>query len=130
MAEPGPVDLVAEFGDADEVVLSDNLDRRRGATRDAARIGAVMAVLAELTDGWHVPEGGVPVARTRLNFRREDTAIGNLGVDSRFLSAHVNGGFLARHSDAATAGRLLDAAAINRLPTRPAPEAGPDLDPS
>ena len=103
------IDLTAVFGGADKVLITDNLNRRLATCADADAIDRLVGVLGQLGDGWHVPEGGVPVARLRLNFRRGDEALGNIGVAGSFLAAHVGGTFLARDSDVETSTTLLEA---------------------
>jgi hypothetical protein len=103
------IDLTAMFGTADSVLITDNLNRRLATCADADAIERLGGVLGTLGDGWHVPPEGVPVARLRLNFRRGDETLGNLGVAGSFLAAHVHGTFLARESDVQTSTMLLEA---------------------
>ena len=103
------IDLTALFGTADTVLITDNLNRRLATCVDADAINRLGGMLGTLGDGWQVPEGGVPVARLRLNFRRGDEALGNIGVAGSFLAAHVGGTFLARDSDVETSTMLLEA---------------------
>lgn len=109
------VDLVEQFGAADIVVVTDNLNRTLATQTDPVQIAELRAVLAELADGWHVPPDGVPIAKLRLNFRRDDEPIGNLAVGAKFLAAHVYGTFFARDSDPETRERLLDAVGAGHL---------------
>ena len=113
------IDLVAEFGDADAVVVTDNLNRRLAARSGDDRLAAIWAVLADLRDGWHVPADGVPIANVRLNFRRGERPLGDLSVGESFVAAHVHGTFLARASDTNTRERLLVAAGASHLLSSP-----------
>ena len=109
------IDLVEQFGATDLVVVTDRRNRTLARCDDPDRMAKLMEVLADLSEGWHVPPGGVPVAELRLNFRADDEPIGNLGVDLTFLTAHVHGTFMARDADRETAERLLRAVRAKRL---------------
>jgi hypothetical protein len=115
MGDEQTVDLVEQFGLADTVVVTDNLNRALVTRGDRATLDELRTLLAELGEGWHVPPGGVPIAKLRLNFQREGQPMGNLSVGKRFLAAHVFGTFLARDSDLDTAERLLGAVGADHL---------------
>lgn len=102
------VDLVERFGAADLVVVTDNMNRPLLRSDDDAELAALLAVLAEIGTGWHVPTDGVPISRVRVNFRHDGEAMGDLGVGRKFLTTHVFGTFLARESSQDLAERLLD----------------------
>ena len=112
------IDLAAEFATADVVVITDNVNRRLALRSDPESLDALRSMLGSLGDGWRVPPTGVPVARLRLNFRRGDEPVGNLGVGETFLAAHVHGTFLARESDIETSTRLLEALGAGSLLNR------------
>lgn len=109
------IDLSVRFGATDVIVLSDNLNTPLATLDDRSIIEAVFATLAEATEGWEVPEGGVPVAALRLNFRSGGEPLGSVGVDGSFLTAHVDGGFVSRPSDDGMAARMLGAAGLRRF---------------
>lgn len=109
------VDLVEQFGAADTVVVTDNLNQPLVTRTDPETLGELRAVLAGLSSGWHVPDEGVPIAKLRLNFRRDEQPLGNLSLGMRFLAAHVFGTFLARDSDEDTRRRLLEAIGADHL---------------
>jgi hypothetical protein len=112
------MELRTVFGDADELVVSDNLDRAITTIRDPLRIGAALDLLVELDGEWHVPVDGVPVAAMRFNFRRDGVGIGNVGVGGSFVTAHVDGGFTSRDSVPQLLQRLLTATGTSPSTTR------------
>jgi hypothetical protein len=115
MATGETIDLVEQFGDGDTVIVTDNLNRTLATRTDPDELAKLRDVLAELGDGWHLPDGGVPIAKLRLNFRRSDQPIGNLELGRKFLAAHVHGTFLARESDPDIRERLLEAVGADYL---------------
>ena len=119
MAEHSTIDLAHAFGGADRVVVSDNLNRTLATRSGPKAVRRVLDALGDITDGWRVPDDGVPVAKLRLNFRCDNAPIGNLAVGRRFLVAHVFGTFLVRESDEDTMQRLLDTVGGAKLLERP-----------
>jgi hypothetical protein len=112
------IDLVEQFGSADAVVITDNLNRQLAARSDPEVLEELWAALAELGSGWHIPAEGLPVARLRLNFRRDGESIGNLALGRKFLIAHVYGTFLKRDSDADTRERIVDILGVDDIADR------------
>jgi hypothetical protein len=109
------IDLVEQFGTADTVAVTDNVNRQLVVRTDRDALATLWLALGELADGWHVPPEGVPIAKLRLNFRRGHEPLGNLSLGADFLAAHVDGTFLARDSDPGTRQRLLDAVGAGHL---------------
>ena len=112
------------------IVVTDNLNRARATVDDPTAIADVIEALGAHSDGWSVPEKGVPIARRRLNFYEDDRLLGNVGVGRTFLSALYRGGFLAHtvDDDGATYRRLMDLVGLGRPPVpeeRPRRRRGP-----
>lgn len=85
-----------QFSAAERVDVTDNFGRIQYTIHDLDAIHAFLEVLDGFRDGWDIPEGGIPVAPTRLNFYVNDQALGNVGIGRSFMAAHIDGGFWSR----------------------------------
>lgn len=107
-----PRPLHFPFDEADRIVVTDPINHPLRLLEDEATIEAIVTLLDAFTDGWEVPVRGVPVAMFRLNFYRGERFLGHIGLDSRFLVAHVQGGFWSRNIEPAIADRLQSLAGL------------------
>lgn len=87
---------LSDLADADEVRVTDNLNRRHARVDDRTAIARLAAWLGEREDGWYVPRDGVRVVSLRLNFYRDGTTMGSVGLGRKYLVAHRRGSFAQR----------------------------------
>ena len=87
---------LADLVDADEVRITDNLNREHARVSDQETIRLLVAWLTEREDGWYVPRDGVRIVGLRLNFYRDDTTMGSVGLGRKYLVAQRRGTFAQR----------------------------------
>jgi hypothetical protein len=99
MSETRTLPLAETFSAADTVTVTDNLNLPYGTVSDHPRIASVLAWLQEREDGWYEPAGGTRVSRVRVNFTGGGTALGNLGLGPKYLTALHRGRWFQRDAD-------------------------------
>jgi len=73
--------------------LTTNLNRTVSEVTDDVQIQDFLAFIDRYQTGWYVPEMGVPIARRRLNLYENGQIRGNLGINQRFFTIHIDNGF-------------------------------------
>lgn len=87
---------LTDLVDADEIRITDNLNRDLARVTDADAIRRLVAWLGEREEGWYVPRDGVRIVRVRLNFYRDDKTMGSVGLGRKYLVAQRRGTFAQR----------------------------------
>lgn len=112
--------VLSDLADADEIRITDNLNRQHARVTDPDAIARLATWLGAHEDGWYVPRDGVRIVHVRMNFYRQDETMGSVGLGRKYLVAQRRGGFAQR--DAAPGDRA-EALAILGVedPEGPAP---------
>jgi hypothetical protein len=88
--------VLADLVDADEIRITDNLNREHARVSDPEAIRRLADWLGEHEDGWYVPRDGVRIVRLRLNFYRDEKTMGSVGLGRKYLVAQRRGTFAQR----------------------------------
>ncbi len=81
------------WADVDHVRITTNLNKTVLEIMNSGQIRKFLAFIDNYQTGWYVPEMGVPIARRRLNLYENGQIRGNLGINPRFFTVHVQGSF-------------------------------------
>jgi hypothetical protein len=84
---------------ADRIVVTTNLNQMIATVHDPEVIQVALNFVKSHPGGWTVPFDGVPIARLRLNFYAGDQPLGNVGVETTFLTVHQAGSFWSKTVD-------------------------------
>lgn len=87
---------LADLAEADEIRITDNLNREHARVSDPETIRLLAAWLGGREEGWYVPRDGVRIVRLRLNFYRDEQTMGSVGLGRKYLVAQRRGTFAQR----------------------------------
>lgn len=98
----------SDLRDADNVVVTNNLNAELHRVSDPQRIAPLVDFLVDRQDGWYVPEGGPRIMKLRINFSADGTSTGSVGFGRKYLIAQRRGGFYQRDAEPGDREKLLD----------------------